>query len=84
MPFSWSLSKQIIKSDKTSVTYLDEVPLEVQQVFQQCGNVGVDTFSLFLNHLVGPLGDHLSMGGLATCFRIYTEELSLKRKEKKE
>lgn len=61
------------------MTYLDEVPLEVQQVLQQCGNVGVDSFSPFLNHL----GDNLSMGGLATSFGIYTDELSLKKKKEK-
>lgn len=64
------------------MTYLDEVPLEVQQVLQQCGNVGVDTFSPFLNHLAGPLGDNLSMGGLAASFRIYTDEPSFKRKKR--
>lgn len=61
------------------MTYLNEVPLIVQQVLQQCCNMRVDTFGPFLNHLASPLGDDLSMGGLATSFRIYTDKPSLKK-----
>ena len=56
---------------------LDEVPLKVLQVLQQCGNMQFDTCGCFLNHLPSPPGNNFSMGGFVTSFWIYTDELSL-------
>lgn len=61
--------------------YLDEVKDEVQHILPQSANVWVHTFSPFLNHLAGPLGDNLSMGDLATSVWIYTCEPSFEKKK---
>jgi len=57
-------------------TYLDEIPCEIHNIFQERGNLWINCCRLFIHHLACLLRDHLASAGLWASFWVYSNEAS--------